>query len=245
MFNPCEDWVFAPETALFTVREHFKVASLDGFGLRDRAAAIGAAGAVSVLLDTTIAAECFGADADFVLSARAISWRWTRPRCATWKFWSRCAATRRRAASLYGAVNRTVTPMGARRLRDWLGSPLAEAGPILRRRDAVQLWLENGAALDEFRRDLAEVRDLERTLGRLASGSGNGRDLVSLAAGAGKNPRAQRRCFSPWRPGRPRAPDALRDLPMESDAGVAQSSPPSLIGELSGQTGARRPIWWS
>ena len=46
VFNPCEDWVFAPETALFTVREHFKVASLDGFGLRDRPAAIGAAGAV-------------------------------------------------------------------------------------------------------------------------------------------------------------------------------------------------------
>ncbi len=41
-----DDWVFAPETALFTVREHFKVASLDGFGLKNRHAAIGAAGAV-------------------------------------------------------------------------------------------------------------------------------------------------------------------------------------------------------
>src|SRR6185436_520478 len=39
-----EDWTFAPETALHTVREHFKVASLDGFGLKDRPAAIGAAG---------------------------------------------------------------------------------------------------------------------------------------------------------------------------------------------------------
>jgi DNA mismatch repair protein MutS len=46
LLNPYEDWVFAPETALFTVREHFKVASLDGFGLKDRPAAIGAAGAV-------------------------------------------------------------------------------------------------------------------------------------------------------------------------------------------------------
>src|SRR5439155_10922805 len=41
-----DDWVFAAETALFTVREHFKVASLDGFGLKDRGAATGAAGAV-------------------------------------------------------------------------------------------------------------------------------------------------------------------------------------------------------
>ena len=46
ILNGYDDWVFAPETALFTVREHFKVASLDGFGLKDRTAAIGAAGAV-------------------------------------------------------------------------------------------------------------------------------------------------------------------------------------------------------
>ena len=31
-----------------------------------------------------------------------------------------------RNASLYGALNRTVTPMGARRLRDWLSQPLSE-----------------------------------------------------------------------------------------------------------------------
>src|SRR5258706_5131161 len=39
-----DDWTFAPETAVFTVRDHFKVASLDGFGLKDKAAAVGAAG---------------------------------------------------------------------------------------------------------------------------------------------------------------------------------------------------------
>src|SRR2546423_10812330 len=41
-----DDWVFAPETAQFTVRDHFKVASLDGFGLKSKSAAIGATGAV-------------------------------------------------------------------------------------------------------------------------------------------------------------------------------------------------------
>ena len=45
ILNGYDDWTFAPETALFTVREHFKVASFDGFGLKDRTAAIGAAGA--------------------------------------------------------------------------------------------------------------------------------------------------------------------------------------------------------
>ena len=46
ILNGYEDWVFAPETAQFTLRDHFKVASLDGFGLKNKPAAIGAAGAV-------------------------------------------------------------------------------------------------------------------------------------------------------------------------------------------------------
>src|SRR5438128_1719667 len=45
ILNPYDDWVFAPETAQFTVREHFKVATLDGFGLKNKIAATGAAGA--------------------------------------------------------------------------------------------------------------------------------------------------------------------------------------------------------
>ncbi len=46
ILNGYDDWVFAPETAQFTVRDHFKVASLDGFGLKNKPAAMGAAGAV-------------------------------------------------------------------------------------------------------------------------------------------------------------------------------------------------------
>src|SRR2546422_630546 len=46
ILNAYDDWVFGPETSLFTVRDHFKVVSLDGFGLKDRIAATGAAGGV-------------------------------------------------------------------------------------------------------------------------------------------------------------------------------------------------------
>ena len=67
--------------------------------------------------------------------------------------------------------------MGARRLRDWLSQPLSAVGPIVRRQEAVQTWIENTSDLDAFRRELGEVRDLERTIGRLSMGSGNGRDL--------------------------------------------------------------------
>ena len=222
VFNPCEDWVFAPETALFTVREHFKVASLDGFGLRDRTAAVGAAGAVLHYLTQQLRRECLGPDPAFVLSERGFHGAGPGRRCATWRFSSRCAATPRAPPRLYGAVNRTVTPMGARRLRDWLSSPLAAAGPILRRRDAVQLWLENSAALDEFRRELAGVRDLERTLGRLAAGSGNGRDLVSLRQALEKIP-------------------ALKQLLRQLAAGPARRAAGCLARVADGARRRRRP----
>ncbi len=108
-----------------------------------------------------------------------------------------------RNASLYGAVNRTVTPMGARRLRDWLSQPLAAVEPICRRQETVLRFTENSAALENFRSQLATVRDLERTLGRLSSGSGNARDLLALRLaleqipGVETNARQRRTGFQP------------------------------------------------
>jgi len=246
VFNACEDWVFAPETAVFTVREHFKVASLDGFGLRDRTAAVGAAGAVLYYLTQQLRRDVsaltrlsFYQGADFMALDPA-----TLRNLEILEPMHRDAP---RAACLYGAVNRTVTPMGARRLRDWLGSPLAAAGPIARRRDAVQVWLENSAALDEFRLDLAGVRDLERTLGRLAGGSGNGRDLVALRQALEKIPGLKRVLNrSAQSADATKEPDTLRDLAMDrnesarsADATLlkesARSADATLIAELSGQ----------
>jgi len=73
--------------------------------------------------------------------------------------------------------------MGARLLRDWLSQPLTEREAIERRQDAVADALSRPTELEAIRVSLREVRDLERTLGRLSSGSGSGRDLVALRLG--------------------------------------------------------------
>src|SRR6185369_4427954 len=95
-------------------------------------------------------------------------------------------------ASLYGALNKTVTPMGARLLRGWLSQPLAAVEPIRRRQEAVQTFVENSYGLESFRAQLAAVRDLERTLGRLSSGSGNARDLAALRLALEQIPEVKR-----------------------------------------------------
>jgi DNA mismatch repair protein MutS len=179
ILNGYDDWTFAPETAVFTMREHFKVASLDGFGLKDKSAAIGAAGGALHYLTQHLRRDVkhltrisFYQRSDFLVldytTLRHLEILEPQHHDAP------------RNASLYGVLNRTATPMGARLLRQWLSQPLAKVEPISRRQDAVQTFIENSFGLDAFRQQLANVRDLERTLGRLSSGSGNARDLVAL-----------------------------------------------------------------
>jgi DNA mismatch repair protein MutS len=174
-----DDWTFAPETAFFTVREHFKVASLDGFGLKDKSAAIGAAGGALHYLTQNLRRDVKHLTRiSFYQRSDFLTLDYTTLRHLEILEPQHHDAPRN--ASLYGALNKTVTPMGARRLRQWLSQPLAAVEPIRRRQETVQTFLESSFGLDAFRQQLANVHDLERTLGRLSSGSGNARDLVAL-----------------------------------------------------------------
>lgn len=174
-----DDWTFLPETALHTLQEHFKVASLDGYGLRGQAAAIGAAGAVVHYLGqhlrrdlTHLTRMTSYAVSDFlILDSTSVR---------NLEILEPLHSEASRKTTLLGAMNHTVTPMGARRLRDWLTQPLASVSAIVERQEAVEAWIQPGSGLGEFRMALREVRDLERTLGRLSLASGNGRDLVAL-----------------------------------------------------------------
>jgi DNA mismatch repair protein MutS len=179
ILNGYDDWTFAPESALYTVRDHFKVASLDGFGLKDHGAAVGAAGAALHYLMQHLRRDVKQLTRlSFYRRNDYLALDFTTLRHL--EILEPLHHDAPRTASLYGAVNRTVTPMGARRLRHWLSQPLAAVEPIRRRQEAVQGFIENSSGLDGFRTQLAQVRDLERTLGRLSSGSGNARDLVAL-----------------------------------------------------------------
>jgi DNA mismatch repair protein MutS len=174
-----DDWTFAPETAFFTVKEQFKVASLDGFGLKDKSAAIGAAGGALHYLTQNLRRDVKHLTRiSFYQRSDFLTLDYTTLRHLEILEPQHHDAPRN--ASLYGALNKTVTPMGARLLRQWLSQPLAKVEPIRQRQDAVETFINNSFGLDAFRQQLAQVRDLERTLGRLSSGSGNARDLVAL-----------------------------------------------------------------
>jgi len=227
--QPYDDWVFAPESAVFTVREHFKVASLDGFGLKNRHAAIGAAGAVLHYLTQHLRRDLAHlTSCSFYETSQFLKLDTTTLRHL--EILEPLHKDAPRNATLYGALNKTVTPMGARCLRDWLSQPLANMEQITRRQEAVQTFLANGESMAAFRAQLAEVRDLERTIGRLSLGSGNGRDLHALRMGLEQVPTLKRALagidFTP-------SDSSLRELEMEDTDDDTVERAPTLLRELS------------
>jgi DNA mismatch repair protein MutS len=220
--NGHEDWVFSPETAVFTVREHFGVASLNGFGLKNADAAVGATGAALHYLAQHLRRD--------VKHLTRLSYYQCRDYLVldstTLRNLEILEPLHRdapRDASLFGAMNRTTTPMGARRLRDWLSQPLAAVEPIRKRQLAVQSFLDRTMEHEEFRNALKSVRDLERTLSRLSIGSGNARDLVGLRQALQEVPGIRELL-------------ARIDASSSEDALIEEEAPdasPSLLSELS------------
>ena len=110
--------------------------------------------------------------------------------------------------SLFGSLNETRTPMGARALRQWLLRPLLDLDEIGRRQEVVAALVEAPAVRTEIAGLLASVGDLERLTSRVALGVAHCRDLIAL-----------RTCLAPL----PRLKQALSGL----------SAP--LLGALAGE----------
>jgi DNA mismatch repair protein MutS len=171
-----DDFAFLTDHARFTLCEHFKVKSLDGFGCSEMPAAIGAAGAIIHYLkqqlrrkvDHLAALRCDARDDYVMLDA------------ATQANLELVESRGARNMSLLAALDRTVTPMGGRKLRSWILQPLRDLAELERRQQLIADLLHEADLLAALRGCLKSIRDLERAAGRLSQASGNARDLVAL-----------------------------------------------------------------
>lgn len=82
--------------------------------------------------------------------------------------------------SLFSAVNRTRTSMGARLLRSRLAFPWCDKASLEAAWDQVDLWQKRSSEMKLLRERLFDVGDIERRLTRLAPPTCNARDLKSL-----------------------------------------------------------------
>jgi DNA mismatch repair protein MutS len=88
--------------------------------------------------------------------------------------------SRKSEGSLLGALDRTVTAMGARLLRSWINQPLLDLKRLNARLDAVEALTKDEALRAELHECLRSVSDLERLTNRLLVGKAGPRDLLAL-----------------------------------------------------------------
>ena len=174
--QPYDGYAFIQEQALHTLKDHFKVQSLDGFGCSDMPGAIAAAGGVLHYLTYQLRRNCAHLRTLSVRNASDHVLIDTASQANLDLVESRSG----KQHTLVGVLDRTSTPMGARKLRDWILHPLRDLATLTGRLDLVDSLLAEPYVLTKLRDTLKNIRDIERTTGRLSQGSGNGRDLKSL-----------------------------------------------------------------
>jgi DNA mismatch repair protein MutS len=172
-------WDFVPDQARNGLFQQFGTTTLAGFGVDGDAIEVSAAGALVAYLRETQRAtlghltrlEPYRRKA--VLQLDAMTRRGLEL--------TRTLREGRREGSLLAVIDRTATPMGARLLAEWLGSPLTNLDAILGRQVTVAELVNDAALRQELRHLLSRAFDLERLASRVGTGRATPRDLGGLA----------------------------------------------------------------
>lgn len=164
-----DGYTFLPSTAIPNLLSHFRVHSLDGFGCGEMTAALGASGAVLHYLGYQLRRPT-----DHL---RRISVRATESAVlidqASQRNLDLVDSRGGVKLSLLGTLDRTSTPMGARKLRDWLLHPLCDLEKLQARQEMISVLLQEPYLMSKLRESLKNVRDMERLTGRISQGAGN------------------------------------------------------------------------
>jgi DNA mismatch repair protein MutS len=201
-----DDWIFEGSYATRILKEQFRVAGLDGFGLTEHALATAAAGAlVHYLRDTSAIGARTLEDTAAVPSMR--------PAGAGLEHLDRISYYEQQdamildqvtvrnlelvepatgddaSATLLRAIDDTATGMGARLLRAWVLRPEISLAEIEARLEAVAELKAHTVAREELRKELEGILDLERLTSRVTLGTVTPRDLLALRGSLDRIPR--------------------------------------------------------
>ncbi|HEX3880735.1 MAG TPA: DNA mismatch repair protein MutS [Bryobacteraceae bacterium] len=209
-----EEWVFTPDYADRALRDHFKLLSLDGCGLANRHAAVGAAGAILHYLRETQRASLDHLDrptfynrADSMLldAVTVRNLELVEPVFS--------ADAHASQATVLNVLDQTQTGMGGRLLRQRLLRPSMDRAEIEQRLDALGELQQQTILRAELRKELGSILDLERLLAKITLGTAGPRDVMALGRSLEKIP-ALKRCFDTNQAQRLRSiHDRLDELP--------------------------------
>ncbi len=197
-----EEWIFRPEYGHRLLTQQFGVAGLEGFGLAAHPHAVSAAGALLHYLRET-SAKPDGASCAALAHLDTIRYYEQQDSLVLDPVTVRNlellsslngdeGPRAQPDASLFGAIDQTVTVMGARLLRSWMLRPEISREEIEARLDAVAECIAKVMLREELRQNLRGIHDLERLASRATLGLATPRDLVALRQSIARIPLLRR-----------------------------------------------------
>ncbi len=180
------DWRFETGRSVETIKRLMQVSTMDGFGLQNLPLAIQTVAVILQYLQDT--------------QSSALKLLASITTYSTSDFMTLDSATRRNLeltetirkgevqGSLLSIMDKTISPMGHRLVRQWVSKPLLNLAHIKERQDAVAFFVSKGVIRIDFRESLAHLGDLERLANRVSAGNAIPRDLVALREIIGRLP---------------------------------------------------------
>ena len=173
-----DDWIYTIDAASERLQRHFDTMSLKGFGVDAIPDAVIAAGSILQYLDIT-----GHTNLKHISSLRRIgNDRYMTLDRFTIRNLELVSPLTPEGMSLLDVLDHTVTPMGARLLRNWILFPLIDPVAINRRLEVVDYFFKDVLLRDRSTEILKRVGDLERLVSRLGLRRIGPRDTVTLQA---------------------------------------------------------------
>ncbi|MGB5429121.1 DNA mismatch repair protein MutS [Eudoraea sp.] len=171
-----EDWIFQEDYALETLTNHFKTATLKGFGVAQLKYGIIASGVVMHYLSDTRHSQLQHISKIQRVAEEEYIWmdRFTIKNLELYHSHNENAVT------LIDVIDKTISPMGGRMLKRWLALPLKNIERIRRRHEVISYLKENEEELEKLQYGIKHIADLERLISKVATGKVNPRETVQL-----------------------------------------------------------------
>jgi DNA mismatch repair protein MutS len=174
--NTLDDWVFSRDYAREKLLEYFEVNSLKGFGIEDLTLAQIAAGAVLHYLATTENKNLQHVSSISRIQQERYVWldRFTIRNLEL------LHSQYDSGTPLADVLDKTVSPMGARLMKNWVVLPLTSLPEIKSRHDVVEFLLENPELANETESYIRQMGDIQRLIARVPLGKISPREVVQL-----------------------------------------------------------------
>ena len=170
-----EDWVFQEDYANETLTSHFKTSSLKGFGITHLKHGIIASGVVLHYLSETRHNQLGHISSLQRVAEEEYIWmdRFTSRNLELYQ-------QDENSISLLQVIDKTLSPMGSRKLKRWLALPLKNMEKIRNRHKIIAHLLESEASLSKLQNAIRQMSDIERLISKVATGKVCPRETIQL-----------------------------------------------------------------